>query len=94
MQSGALDYLGEPLSAAHVVALLETFVPRRSGSHRTSRNPIKAAKPSKKRTGKTESNKVQAKMIGECREIRKNLGSAFRRGHPGSGLSDSCHVQN
>jgi CheY-like chemotaxis protein len=35
MQSGALDYLEGPLSAAEIVALLETFVPRRSGGHGT-----------------------------------------------------------
>jgi DNA-binding NtrC family response regulator len=94
MQSGALDYLEEPLSAADMVALLETFIPRRTSSHRTSRNAIKAAKPSKRRTGKTESNQVQSEMTGEYGETRKSLGSAFRRGHPGSGISDSCRIQN
>jgi DNA-binding NtrC family response regulator len=31
MQSGALDYLEGPLSAAQIVALLDTFIPLRSG---------------------------------------------------------------
>lgn len=94
MQSGALDYLAEPLSAADMVALLETFIPRRSRSHRTSQCPTKAAKPNKKRTNKTGSTKVQSKMIGACRETLKNLGGAFRRGHPGSGILDSCRTQS
>jgi DNA-binding response OmpR family regulator len=33
MQSGALDYLEGPLSAAEIFALLDTFIPRRSGAH-------------------------------------------------------------
>ena len=94
MQSGALDYFGEPLSAADMVALLETFIPRRNGSYRTSRNAIKAAKPGKKRTRKTESNQMQSETSGEYGEIRKSLGSAFRRGRPGSGISDSCRRQS
>src|SRR5208337_1210049 len=36
MQSGALDYLAGPLSAAEIFALLDTFIPRRSGAQRTS----------------------------------------------------------
>jgi len=77
MQSGALDYFGEPLSAAETIALVESFIPLRTGSHRTSRNPIKAKKPNKKRTGKRESNQVQWETSGEYGEIRKSLGSAL-----------------
>jgi len=94
MQSGALDYLEDPVSPADMIALLETFVPRRSGSRRPSPNPIKAAKLSKKRTGKAGSNKVQSEMSGEYGEIRQSLGSAFRRRHPASGISDSRGAQN
>jgi len=94
MQSGALDYLEGPVSPADMIALLETFVPRRSGSHRPSRNPIKASKLSKKRTGKAGSNKVQSEMSGEYGEIRQSIGSAFRRGQSASGISDSRGVQN
>ena len=32
MQSGALDYLEGPLSAAEILPLLDTFIPRRSGA--------------------------------------------------------------
>lgn len=38
MQSGALDYIEGPLSEAEVVALLETYVPRRSCSPRSTSN--------------------------------------------------------
>jgi DNA-binding response OmpR family regulator len=45
MQSGALDYLEGPLSAAEIVALLDTFMPRRSGARGASLNRFKGAKP-------------------------------------------------
>jgi DNA-binding NtrC family response regulator len=48
MQSGALDYLEGPLGAAEIIALLETFVPRRGGMHDTSVNRVKGGIPSKK----------------------------------------------
>ena len=48
MRSGALDYLKGPLGAAEIIALLETFIPRRGGAHRTSMNRDKSARPSRK----------------------------------------------
>jgi DNA-binding NtrC family response regulator len=52
MQSGALDYLEGPLGAAEIIALLETFIPRRGGVPRTSVNRTKGAIPSKKASAK------------------------------------------
>jgi len=49
MWSGALDYLEGPLSAEDVVALLDTFIPRRSGGHAASLYRFKRAKPSAER---------------------------------------------
>lgn len=46
MRSGALDYLEGPLSAADIVALLDSFVPRRSEGHSVSQSRSKGAKPS------------------------------------------------
>ena len=48
MRSGALDYLEGPLSAADIVALLDTSIPRRSGRHAASLYRFKRAKPSEK----------------------------------------------
>jgi DNA-binding NtrC family response regulator len=56
MQSGALDYLEGPLSAAEIVALLETFMPRRSGAHGALPNRFKGTKPSKDIMSKAKSN--------------------------------------
>jgi len=56
MQSGALDYLQGPLSAAEIIALLETFMPRRSAAHRASPNRVKVAKPGKEIISKAKSN--------------------------------------
>jgi DNA-binding NtrC family response regulator len=56
MRSGALDYLEGPLSAADIVALLDTFVPRRSEGHSVSQNRSKGAKPSNERMTKVKSN--------------------------------------
>jgi DNA-binding response OmpR family regulator len=52
MQSGALDYLEGPLGAAEIVALLETFIPRRSGVRGTSVNRVKGTRRSKKASSK------------------------------------------
>ena len=49
MRSGALDYLEGPLSAADFVALLDTFMPRRTGLHSQLLDRFKGAKPSKAR---------------------------------------------
>ena len=51
MQSGALDYLEGPLGAAEIIALLETFIPRRDGVRGTSVNRVKGTRPSKKASG-------------------------------------------
>jgi DNA-binding response OmpR family regulator len=56
MQSGALDYLEGPLSTAEMVALLETFMPRRSGARGPSVNRGMAARPGKGITSKAQSN--------------------------------------
>jgi DNA-binding NtrC family response regulator len=48
MQSGALDYLEGPLGAAEIIALLETFIPRRSGVLGASVNRVKGVRLSKK----------------------------------------------
>jgi DNA-binding response OmpR family regulator len=56
MQSGALDYLEGPLSAAEIIALLDTFMPRRSGAPRALLNRFKGAKPSKDIMSKAKSN--------------------------------------
>jgi DNA-binding NtrC family response regulator len=54
MQSGALDYLEGPLGVAEIVALLETFIPRRNGVLGASLNRVKGARPSKKASGPGE----------------------------------------
>jgi DNA-binding response OmpR family regulator len=56
LQSGAMDYLEGPLSAAEIVALLETFMPRQSGARGTSLNQVKGARPSKESMSKAKSN--------------------------------------
>jgi DNA-binding response OmpR family regulator len=52
MQSGALDYLEGPLGAAEIIALLETFIPRRGGMRDTSVNRVRGARPNKKASAK------------------------------------------
>ena len=52
MQSGALDYLEGPLGAAEIIALLETFIPRRDGVRGTSVNRVKGTRRSKKASAK------------------------------------------
>jgi DNA-binding response OmpR family regulator len=52
MQSGALDYLEGPLGAAEIVALIETFIPRRGGVRGTWVNRVKGARRSKKASAK------------------------------------------
>jgi DNA-binding NtrC family response regulator len=56
MRSGALDYLEGPLSAADIVALLDTFVPCRSGWRSALLSRFKGAKPSKERMTVVKSN--------------------------------------
>lgn len=56
MRSGALDYLEGPLSAADIVSLLDTFMPRRTGGHSGLLDRFKGAKPSKERMIKVKSN--------------------------------------
>jgi diguanylate cyclase len=52
MQSGALDYLEGPLGAAEIIALLETFIPRRGGVCRTPVTRVKGARSGKEATAK------------------------------------------
>jgi DNA-binding NtrC family response regulator len=54
MQSGALDYLEGPLGAAEIIALLETFIPRRDGVRGNSVNRVKGNRRSKKASGTGE----------------------------------------
>jgi DNA-binding NtrC family response regulator len=56
MQSGALDYFEGPLSAAEIVALLDTFMPCRSGVHGASLNRFQGATPGKESVSKAKSN--------------------------------------
>jgi DNA-binding response OmpR family regulator len=56
LQSGALEYLEGPLSAEEIVALLDTFMPRRSRARGTSLNRVKGAKASKASMNKAKSN--------------------------------------
>ena len=56
MQSGAMDYLEGPLSAADIVALLETFMPRRSEARGISVNRVTGKKPRKESVSKTKPN--------------------------------------
>jgi DNA-binding NtrC family response regulator len=44
MRSGALDYLEGPLSAADVVALLDTYMPRRAGGRAALLDPFQGAR--------------------------------------------------
>ncbi len=62
MQSGALDYLEGHLSAAYVVALLETFIPRPTPARAALRGLAKDTRSSKKGPGKTQSNSVRLNM--------------------------------
>jgi DNA-binding NtrC family response regulator len=43
LQSGALDYIEGPLSEGEIIALLETFLPRRAGSRGKSASPMKGS---------------------------------------------------
>jgi DNA-binding NtrC family response regulator len=56
MRSGALDYLEGPLGAADVVALLDTFLPRRTGDHSALLDRCRDATPSEARMIKVKSN--------------------------------------
>ncbi len=92
MQSGALDYLEGHLSAAQIVAFVETFIPRRTSVRLTSRDPAKGVRPSKKRTREPESNHVQLKMGGGYGESSKSLSCALRPRQSGNDSSDSCNM--
>ena len=92
MQSGALDYLEGQLSVAEIIALLETFTPRRQFALFTSRPLAKGVRPRKKDTSKTESNHVQLKRGGGYGESTKSLSSALRPRQSGSDSPDSCDV--
>jgi DNA-binding response OmpR family regulator len=48
MQSGALDYFEGPLGAVEIVALLDTFLPRRSGARGSSVNRDTGERPRSK----------------------------------------------
>ena len=48
LQRGALDYLEGPLDRAEIIALLETFIPRRNGVLGASVNRVKGVRLSKK----------------------------------------------
>ena len=56
MRSGALDYLEGPLGAADIVALLDTFMPRRTGGHAALPDRFKGARASKGRMIKLKCN--------------------------------------
>ena len=56
MRSGALDCLEGPLSAADIVALLDTFMLRRSEGHSALLYSFKGAKPSEERMIKVKFN--------------------------------------
>jgi DNA-binding response OmpR family regulator len=56
MQSGALDYLEGPLSAAEVIALLETFMPRRNGARGASLNRVKGGRSNRENMSRAKSN--------------------------------------
>jgi DNA-binding response OmpR family regulator len=58
MQAGALDYVEGPLSEAEIVALLETFIPRRAGFRGFSASRVKGATPDKKTKSKAEFKRV------------------------------------
>jgi DNA-binding response OmpR family regulator len=70
MQSGALDYLEGPLGAAEIIALLETFIPRRDGARGTSLNQIKGTRRSKKASAKRIPINVSPEeyAIRDCKE--------------------------
>jgi len=70
MQSGALDYLEGPLGAEEIIALLETFIPRRDGARGTSVNQIKGARRSKKASAKRIPINVSPEeyAIRDCKE--------------------------
>jgi two-component system phosphoglycerate transport system response regulator PgtA len=48
MQLGAVDYLEKPLAPAEIIALLETFIPRRGGMDDSRVDRVKGARPSEK----------------------------------------------
>ncbi len=56
MLSGALDYLEGPLKAADIVALLDTFVPRRGVGHSALADRFKGARPTRERRTEVKSN--------------------------------------
>jgi DNA-binding NtrC family response regulator len=62
MQSGALDYLEGPLGAAEIIALLETFIPRRNGVLGASVNRVKGVRLGKKPSAKL--NPINVRLEG------------------------------
>ena len=72
MQSGALDYLEGRLSEAELAAFRETFVPRRTGSPRSSAHRCDGPIPSKNNENKAPSSQLQ---LAKCAPVisRENL---------------------
>jgi len=72
MQSGALDYVEGRLSEAELAAFRETFVPRRTGSHRSSAHRCDGPIPSKNNENKAPSSQLQ---LAKCAPVisRENL---------------------
>jgi DNA-binding response OmpR family regulator len=58
MQSGALDYVEGRLGDAELVAFLETFVPRRTGSFRSSANRCDGPIPGKNNGNRSPSSQL------------------------------------
>jgi hypothetical protein len=65
-----LDYLEGPLGAAEIVALIETFIPRRGGVRGTWVNRVKGARRSKKASAKRIPINVSPEeyAIRDCKE--------------------------
>lgn len=72
MQSGALDYVEGPLSKEEIVAFLETFVPPRAWSPRSSRSPFSGPVLGKKHETKALSNQLHPAKLAPL-TFRDNL---------------------
>ena len=72
MQSGALDYVEGRLKDPELVAVVETYVPRRSGSSRSSAHCCDGPIPSKNNENKAPSSQLQ---LAKCAPVisRENL---------------------
>jgi len=70
MQSGALDYLEGPLGAAEIIALLETFIPRRNGVLGASVNRVNGARTGEKASARRNpiSVRLEKYAIRDCEE--------------------------